>query len=127
MTDLNAALDAENPWKAYLGELYFSRKPPHPLGTVSYDEIEAQAKEKLKDIPGTKDMFIPEPQPFQLTTVNLGAFMYAGGSAGSNSTYRANLRAFEKWGIIPRMLRDANNRTLEVRVHDQRQLTERKI
>ncbi|RXW23804.1 hypothetical protein EST38_g2070 [Candolleomyces aberdarensis] len=100
MTDLNAALDVENPWKAYLGEIYFSRKPPQPLGTVSYDDIEAQAKEKLKDIPG--------------------AFMYAGGSAGAMSTYRANLRAFEKWGIIPRMLRDANNRTLETTLFNKK-------
>lgn len=41
--------------------------------------------------------------------------MYAGGSAGTNSTYRANLRAFEKFRIIPRMLVDASVRNLEVR------------
>lgn len=47
-----------------------------------------------------------------------GAFMYAGGSAGTNSTYRANLRAFDKYGIIPRMLVNANQRSLEVcRLH----------
>ena len=40
--------------------------------------------------------------------------MYAGGSAGTNSTYRANLRAFNKYGIIPRMLVNANQRSLEV-------------
>ena len=40
--------------------------------------------------------------------------MYAGGSAGSNATYRANLREFEKWGIIPRMLVDATKRSLKV-------------
>lgn len=40
--------------------------------------------------------------------------MYAGGSAGTNSTYRANLRAFDKYAIIPRMLVNANKRTLEV-------------
>jgi len=40
--------------------------------------------------------------------------MYAGGSAGTNSTYRANLRAFDKYGIIPRMLVNANKRSLEV-------------
>jgi lactate 2-monooxygenase len=40
--------------------------------------------------------------------------MYVNGSAGSNSTYRANLRAFEKYSIVPRMLRDATSRNLEV-------------
>jgi lactate 2-monooxygenase len=40
--------------------------------------------------------------------------MYAGGSAGTNSTYRANLRAFDKYLIVPRMLVDATQRSLEV-------------
>lgn len=52
MTDLNMKGDLGNPWKAYLGEIYFGRTPPQPLGTVSYDEIERQAKEYLKDYPG---------------------------------------------------------------------------
>lgn len=76
-----------------MGEIYHSRKAPHPLGSVKFEEIEARAREKLKDIPG--------------------AFDYAGGSAGTNSTYAANQRAFAKWGIIPRMLRNASDRTLE--------------
>ena len=40
--------------------------------------------------------------------------MYAGGNAGTGSTYRANLRAFDKYAIIPRMLVNANHRSLEV-------------
>lgn len=40
--------------------------------------------------------------------------MYAGGSAGTGSTYRANLQAFNKYAIIPRMLVNANKRSLEV-------------
>lgn len=75
-----------------MGEIYTSRRPPQPLGTVKFEEIEARAREKLKDIPG--------------------AFDYAGGSAGTNTTYRNNKRAFEKWGIIPRMFRNATERTL---------------
>ena len=39
--------------------------------------------------------------------------MYAGGSAGTYSTYRANLRAFDRYAIIPRMLVNANKRSLE--------------
>ncbi|KAF8883772.1 oxidoreductase [Gymnopilus junonius] len=85
-----------NPWSSYMVELYRSRKAPEPLGTVSFDEIEAKAKEKLKDYGG--------------------AFMYAGGSAGTNSTYRANVRAFDKWGIIPRMLVNATQRSLETTI-----------
>jgi lactate 2-monooxygenase len=40
--------------------------------------------------------------------------MYAGGSAGTNTTYRSNLEAFKKWGIIPRMLVNATTTNLEV-------------
>jgi hypothetical protein len=32
--------------------VYASRKGPQPLGTVSFDEIEERAKEKLKEYPG---------------------------------------------------------------------------
>jgi hypothetical protein len=40
--------------------------------------------------------------------------MYTFGSAGIGSTYRNNLKALEKWRIIPRMLRNATDRNLEV-------------
>jgi len=42
--------------------------------------------------------------------------MYAGGSAGTYSTYRANLRAFDRYAIIPRMLVNANKRSLETTI-----------
>ena len=37
-----------NPWSSYMVQLYASRAPPQPLGTVVFEEIEAKAKEKLK-------------------------------------------------------------------------------
>jgi len=59
------------------------------------------------------------PHPYQFASSHrvrhdLGAFMYAGGSAGTGSTYQANRQAFEKYGIIPRMLVNASTRSLEV-------------
>lgn len=42
--------------------------------------------------------------------------MYAGGSAGTNSTERANRKAFEKWAIIPRMLVNSTKRSLETTI-----------
>ncbi|KAJ6466024.1 oxidoreductase [Mycena vitilis] len=86
----------QSPWNGYMASLYLSRKAPQPLETVVFDEIEAKAKEMLEDYPG--------------------AFMYAGGSAGTNSTYRANLRAFEKYRIVPRMLVDATIRNVETTI-----------
>ncbi|KAJ7258761.1 oxidoreductase [Mycena haematopus] len=88
--------DGQAPWNGYMLNIYRGRKGVQPLGTVVFDEIEVKAKETLKDYPG--------------------AFMYAGGSAGTNSTYRGNLRAFEKYRIIPRMLVDATTRSLETTI-----------
>lgn len=37
-------------WSTYMRECYASRNPP-PLGSVSVDEIEQAAREKLKEYP----------------------------------------------------------------------------
>ena len=44
------------------------------------------------------------------------AFAYVAGSAGSESTARANRAAFERWRIVPRMLRDVSTIDLSVTV-----------
>src|SRR5271167_4267199 len=44
------------------------------------------------------------------------AFGYVAGGAGSELTMRANLRAFERWEIVPRMLRDVSERDLSTTV-----------
>ena len=41
-----------------------------------------------------------------------GAYGYVAGGAGSERTVRANLDAFERWQIVPRMLRDVSVRDL---------------
>jgi L-lactate dehydrogenase (cytochrome) len=44
------------------------------------------------------------------------AFGYVAGGAGSERTMAANLRAFERWEIVPRMLRDVSVRDLSCSV-----------
>lgn len=44
------------------------------------------------------------------------AYGYVAGGAGAERTMRANLRAFEHWSIVPRMLRDVSVRDLGVTV-----------
>src|ERR1700742_5093007 len=39
---------------------------------------------------------------------------YAAGGAGEGATMRANREAFERWKIVPRMLRDVSRRDLTV-------------
>src|SRR5580700_680915 len=48
------------------------------------------------------------------------AFDYVAGGAGGEQTMRANLEAFYRWRIVPRMLRDVSKRDLSVEVLGKR-------
>jgi isopentenyl diphosphate isomerase/L-lactate dehydrogenase-like FMN-dependent dehydrogenase len=48
------------------------------------------------------------------------AFAYTAGGAGSESTMRANRAAFERWRIVPRMLRDVSVRDTSVDLFGRR-------
>jgi isopentenyl diphosphate isomerase/L-lactate dehydrogenase-like FMN-dependent dehydrogenase len=65
---------------------------------ISYEELERQAREVLA----------PE------------AFDYVAGGAGAEDTIRANRVAFERWGLVPRFLRNVERRDLSVSVLGQR-------
>jgi len=53
--------------------------------------------------------------------------MYTFGNAGTGSTYHNNFSSLERWRIVPRMLRDATHRNLDVGsrflLADNRELT----
>ncbi|KAF9032702.1 oxidoreductase, partial [Hymenopellis radicata] len=83
-------------WKDFVPSLYKTRKPPQPLGTVLISDLERKAKEKLKDHPD--------------------CFEYARGNAGSESTFDANIKAFQRYRIIPRMMVDTTHRNLEATI-----------
>jgi hypothetical protein len=70
------------PYAAYAAEIYRGGQPP-ALPTDP-DRLEAAAQAALP------------PQ----------AFWYAAGGAGSGATMRANRAAFDRYGLVPRMLRD---------------------
>jgi lactate 2-monooxygenase len=48
------------------------------------------------------------------------AFAYVAGGAGSESTVRENRAAFERWRIVPRMLRDVSARDTSVELFGER-------
>ena len=77
------------PFANYQNEIYLTgttgQRPPF---TTDLSRLEDAAREVL------------DPQ----------AFGYVAGSAGSTSTARANRAAFERWRIVPRMLRDVSER-----------------
>ncbi len=84
------------PFGAYQAEIYLNGllNDEVPPFTTNPDELEASARERL------------EPGPF----------WYVAGGAGSGATVRANRVAFERWRIVPRMLRDATRRDLSTTV-----------
>ncbi|HLL93042.1 MAG TPA: alpha-hydroxy-acid oxidizing protein, partial [Solirubrobacteraceae bacterium] len=90
MADADPAVQ-EQPFASFQYEIYDQglggQTPQLP---VSAGELEAQARERLS----------PE------------AFGYVAGGAGSELTMAANLRAFERVEIVPRMLRDVSQRDL---------------
>ena len=107
---MNSKLVAE--WSAYNVALYTTQQPP-PLGTV--DTVEKL--EKLARVHLTKVASEGASSGCQFS-IKLngfpGAFLYVFGSAGVCKTYEANRKAFDKWAIIPRMLRNCTARNLEV-------------
>lgn len=69
-----------------------------PTVPISAEQLEQKAKEALA----------PE------------AFDYVAGGAGSEDTLRANRAAFQKWRIVPRMLRDITRRDLSIELFGAR-------
>ncbi len=90
-----ADTEQQQPFANYQYEIYLGglggQKPKYPL---SYAELEAQAEEKLP----------PE------------SYGYVAGAAGSEGTARNNREAFERWRIVPRMLRDTSKRDLTTEI-----------
>ncbi|KAL7279634.1 LOW QUALITY PROTEIN: hypothetical protein ACG7TL_006040 [Trametes sanguinea] len=86
----------------FMRDSYLSRAPP-PTGTVDLNKIEDAARQKLKDREGAnfaKD--IPD------------AFLYVFGNAGTGESFHDNRKELSKWKVIPRQLRDATHRSIEV-------------
>src|SRR4030081_1844066 len=65
-----------------------------PVLPISVAELQERAREQL----------------------SVGAYGYVAGGAGAELTMRANLEAFERWKIVPRMLRDVAARDLRTTV-----------
>ncbi|KAG0701525.1 FMN-dependent dehydrogenase-domain-containing protein [Suillus ampliporus] len=82
-----------NKWTSWLSQIYGSGKGP-VLGTVDMQEIEDKACEVMKD--------------------NSTAYLYTSRSAGTSSTDDANRKAFDRWKLVPRMLKDVTLRNTTI-------------
>jgi lactate 2-monooxygenase len=85
----------EAPFSNYQNEIYLNGM----VGIVPEFPIEPAALEAA-----ARERFAPE------------AFSYVAGSAGTESTARANRAAFDRWRIVPRFLRDVSVRDLSTSV-----------
>jgi isopentenyl diphosphate isomerase/L-lactate dehydrogenase-like FMN-dependent dehydrogenase len=87
------------PWTGRQFEIYAAgQRGVKPARPVSVEQLERAAQQAMK----------PE------------AFGYVAGGAGSEDTMRANLAAFRRWRIVPRMLRDVSRRRMDVEVLGER-------
>jgi len=83
------------PLSTYSSEIYlYGMGGKRPDLTTDLSALERYAQERM------------EPEPY----------WYAAGAAGSGATYRANLEAFDRWRIVPRMLAGATNRNPQATV-----------
>jgi isopentenyl diphosphate isomerase/L-lactate dehydrogenase-like FMN-dependent dehydrogenase len=86
---------SEQPFAGYQNEIYLNGMAGiTPALPCEPAQLEGLAKER----------FAPEP------------FGYVAGSAGTESTARANRAAFDRWRIVPRFLRDVSTRDLSTTV-----------
>jgi lactate 2-monooxygenase len=107
-------LTPQTTWSQYTTEIYLSGKPPI-IGSYDYRVVEERAREATKDNHCAFSHSI-----LRITSIDekssLAAYLYTFGSAGIGSTYNNNLEALKQWRIIPRMLRDATHRNLDVTI-----------
>ncbi len=95
-------MTAQSPGRAVQSAIYrngvFGRRPVVPTG---FTALEAAARKAMR----------PE------------AFAYVAGSAGLESTERANTGAFDHWRIVPRMFVDVSERDLSIELFGRRHPT----
>lgn len=48
-----------------------------------------------------------------------GPFDYIIGGSGAEETLAANVKAFSRWAIVPRMMRDVSHRTVQIKLFDE--------
>ncbi|HTC72909.1 MAG TPA: lactate 2-monooxygenase [Solirubrobacteraceae bacterium] len=95
MSEAEPAQEQQQPFANFQYEIYFrGLSGETPALPTAVAELEARAREQL----------------------SAEAFGYVAGGAGAELTMRANLEAFERWRIVPRMLRDVSERDLATNV-----------
>jgi lactate 2-monooxygenase len=87
---MSVGIGRERQFEIYVG----GARGVHPRVPVSFDRLQQAARGAMS----------PE------------GYAYVAGGAGTESTMRANRAAFERWRIVPRMLRDVSTRDTAIEV-----------
>jgi isopentenyl diphosphate isomerase/L-lactate dehydrogenase-like FMN-dependent dehydrogenase len=85
---------------------------PELYGNFQYEIYARGLAGETPELPLTADAL----EGLARERLNPPAFGYVAGGAGAERTMRANLEAFERWKIVPRMLRDVSARDLRTTV-----------
>jgi lactate 2-monooxygenase len=91
-------------------------EPGVPFGDYQYEVYLRGLAGERPDLPFSA----AELEDLAREKLDPGAFGYVAGAAGSEDTARANLEAFRRWRIVPRMLRDVSRRDLSVELFGTR-------
>jgi L-lactate dehydrogenase (cytochrome) len=81
---------------------------PEQFANAQYEIYLNGTAGKLPDLPIT----YAQLESLAQKQLPVGAYGYVAGGAGEESTVHANRRAFERWRIVPRMLRDVGSRDM---------------
>ncbi|WP_440006019.1 lactate 2-monooxygenase [Halomicrococcus sp. SG-WS-1] len=90
--------------------------PSEPFGPDRQNEVYAAGMlaDQTPDLPASPG----ELADLAREALSPEAYAYLAGGAGDESTARENRRAFDRWRIVPRMLRDVAERDLSVELFD---------
>ena len=94
-------------------------QPRHPI----FDGAQHQTQIYLRGLAGQRSsvpMALAQLEEKARQALEPEAWDYVAGGAGSEDTVRANLEAFRRWRIVPRMLRDVSERDLSVELFGRR-------
>lgn len=85
--------------------------------------IDRQKEIYLEGVNGRRPIVPVHPHDLEAkakTVMSAKAFAYMAGGAGSEATMRTNLDGFERWKIVPRMMRDVSVRDTSVELFGQK-------
>jgi lactate 2-monooxygenase len=109
-----------------LTERTLARAPAVPLQAAQAGSSSWSERQFDIYLAGQRGMKLPRPVAIEALearardTMSREAYDYVAGGAGAEDTCRANVGAFRRWRIVPRMMRDVSQRRLDIEVFGSR-------